>query len=105
MTEKLAAGDRVRIASVNPPGHRRTPFYIRGKEGVIERACGEFPNPEELGHGFDGLPKKRLYRVRFKQTDLWTNYRGGADDSVDVDVYEHWLQPLRVKPNRPGESA
>lgn len=94
MTARLEAGDRVRIASVHPPGHRRTPFYIRGKEGVIERACGEFANPEELGHGFDGLPKKRLYRVRFKQTDLWTDYRGGPADTVDVDVYEHWLQPL-----------
>ena len=105
MTEKLAAGDRVRIAAVNPPGHRRTPFYIRGKEGVIERAYGEFANPEELGHGFDGLPKKRLYRVRFKQTALWTDYRGGPADTVDVDVYEHWLQPVRAKPSQAGESA
>ena len=50
MTGKLAAGDRVRIVGMNPPGHRRTPFYIRGKDGVIERVCGEFANPEELGH-------------------------------------------------------
>ena len=33
-------GDRVRIKRLFPPGHRRTPFYIRGKEGVIERICG-----------------------------------------------------------------
>lgn len=96
MSEFLAAGDRVRIAAMNPPGHRRTPFYIRGKIGVIERACGEFANPEELGHGFNGMPKKRLYRVRFKQTDLWTNYTGAPTDTVDVDVYEHWLQPVRI---------
>lgn len=105
MTGKLEAGDRVRIASVNPPGHRRTPYYIRGKEGVIERACGEFANPEELGHGFDGLPKKRLYRVRFKQTDLWADYTGGPADTVDVDVYEHWLQPLPAKPQGQGDRA
>ena len=94
MTAKLKAGDAVRIAPFNPPGHRRTPFYIRGKQGVIERVCGEFPNPEELGHGFDGLPKKQLYRVRFRQQDLWSNSKGGADDTVDVDVYEHWLLPV-----------
>ena len=105
MTEKLAVGDRVRIAPVNPPGHRRTPFYIRGKEGVIQRACGEFANPEELGHGFDGLPKKRLYRVRFKQSDLWANYSGGPADTVDVDVYEHWLQCLAAKPTQQGDTA
>ena len=94
MTRMLAPGDLVRVAQTNPPGHRRTPFYVRGKQGVIERACGEFPNPEELGHGFDGLPKKQLYRVRFRQKDLWKDYRGGESDTVDVDVYEHWLIPL-----------
>ena len=91
MTEPFAPGDVVRVAGVNPPGHRRTPFYIRGKQGVIERVCGEFANPEELGYGFDGLPKKRLYRVRFRQKDLWADYDGDIGDTVDVDVYEHWL--------------
>jgi nitrile hydratase subunit beta len=94
MTRRLAAGDIVRVLRTNPPGHRRTPFYIRGKLGVIERSCGEFPNPEELGHGFDGLPKKQLYRVRFRQKDLWPDYGGGDRDTVDVDVYEHWLIPV-----------
>jgi nitrile hydratase subunit beta len=91
VTEHFAPGDPVRVASVNPPGHRRTPYYIRGKEGIVERICGEFANPEELGYGFGGLPKKRLYRVRFRQMDLWADYDGNIDDTVDVDVYEHWL--------------
>jgi len=91
MSEPFAPGDVVRVAATNPPGHRRTPFYIRGKRGVIERFCGEFANPEELGYGFDGLPKKRLYRVRFRQIDLWPAYGGDIADTVDVDVYEHWL--------------
>ena len=93
MTKPFAPGDVVWVAAVHPPGHRRTPFYIRGKQDVIERVCGEFSNPEELGYGFDGLPKKRLYRVRFRQEDLWNDYVGAAGDTVDVDVYEHWLSP------------
>jgi hypothetical protein len=93
MSHKLAAGDAVQVLRTNPPGHRRTPYYIRGKPGIVERVCGEFPNPEELGHGFDGLPKKQLYRVRFRQQDLWPDYSGGDGDTVDVDVYEHWLIP------------
>jgi nitrile hydratase len=93
MTSGLQAGDAVQILPTNPPGHRRTPYYIRGKNGVIERTCGEFPNPEELGHGFDGLPKKQLYRVRFRQRDLWPSYTGNESDTVDVDVYEHWVVP------------
>jgi len=94
VSEAFAPGDTVRVSAVNPPGHRRTPFYIRGKEGVIERVCGEFANPEELGYGFDGLPKKRLYRVRFRQKNVWPDYKGDPNDTVDVDIYEHWLSPV-----------
>jgi hypothetical protein len=96
MTRKFAVGDRVKVIRTNPPGHRRTPFYVRGKPGVVERTCGEFPNPEELGHGFDGLPKKQLYCIRFRQQDLWDAYRGRQDDTLDVDIYEHWLTPISV---------
>jgi nitrile hydratase len=97
VSEAFAPGDAVRVARVHPPGHRRTPFYIRGKEGVIERVCGEFANPEELGYGFDGLPKKRLYRVRFRQRDVWPDYAGDPNDTVDIDLYEHWLCPANTK--------
>lgn len=90
----LQPGDRVVIARVNPPGHRRTPFYVRGKVGVIERDCGDFLNPEELSYGFSGQPRRRLYRVRFRQHDVWPTYRGSADDTIDVDIYEHWLSRL-----------
>lgn len=93
MTGPFLPGDRVRVIRTNPPGHRRTPYYIRGKTGVIERVCGAFPNPEELAYGFDGLPRKNLYRVRFRQTEVWPDYKGPTDDTVDVDIYEHWLQP------------
>lgn len=104
MNRLLAAGEAVRVVKSNPPGHRRTPYYIRGKQGIVERVCGAFPNPEEKGHGFDGLPEKTLYRVRFRQTDLWPNYRGGVEDTVDVDVYEHWLIPVNKAAGHEGQS-
>ncbi len=42
---------------------------------MIERICGAFPNPEELAYGFDGEPKKVLYRVRFLQKNVWPAYQ------------------------------
>ena len=93
MKSYFKQGDPVRVIDSHPPGHRRTPYYIRGKVGEIERICGEFPNPEELAYGFDGLPKKTLYRVRFRQKDVWSDYSGPTEDTVDVDIYEHWLLP------------
>jgi len=93
MSGRFAPGERVRVIRTNPPGHRRTPYYIRGKVGEIERVCGEFPNPEELAYGFEGLPRKPLYRVRFRQKEVWPDYSGPDADTVDVDIYEHWLRP------------
>ncbi len=93
MSARFAPGDRVFVDKHYPRGHCRTPFYIRGKTGVVERICGEFANPEDLAYGRDGLPKRPLYRVRFRQTDLWPAYTGEADDTVDVEIYEHWLKP------------
>ena len=93
MKSYFKQGDPVRVIDSHPPGHRRTPYYIRGKVGEIERVCGDFPNPEELAYGFNGLPKKTLYRVRFRQKDVWSDYSGPTEDTVDVDIFEHWLLP------------
>ena len=90
---RFEVGDRVVVKRRYPPGHRRTPAYIRGKTGVIERICGTFPNPEELAYGFDGEPKKVLYRVRFLQKDVWPDYRGPARDLIEMEIFEHWLEP------------
>jgi len=90
---RFNVGDRVAVKAANPPGHRRTPHYIRGKRGVIERVCGVFPNPEELAYGFNGEPKRVLYRVRFQQRDLWANYSGSERDTIELEIYEHWLEP------------
>ena len=90
---RFNVGDRVRVKAVHPPGHRRTPSYIRGKEGAIERVCGAFPNPEELAYGFDGEPKRVLYRVRFRQEQVWTRYDGAEGDFLELEIYEHWLDP------------
>jgi len=88
------AGDRVRVRFAHPPGHVRTPYYIRGRRGVIERLCGAYRNPEELAYARSGLPAQPLYRVRFLQRDVWPDYAGSPSDSVDVEIYQHWLEPV-----------
>jgi hypothetical protein len=90
---RFNGGDRVMVKDNHPPGHRRTPAYVRGKSGVIERVCGSFPNPEELAYGFDGEPKRVLYRVRFQQQHVWPSYEGPAHDFIELEIYEHWLEP------------
>jgi nitrile hydratase subunit beta len=92
MSKSFTIGERVHVRAMFGPGHLRTPYYIRGKTGVIERVLDAFPNPELAAYGKDG-PKQRLYRVRFAQKEVWPDYIGPAADTVDVELYEHWLEP------------
>jgi hypothetical protein len=89
---QFSAGDRVKVRAAYPIGHVRTPTYVRGKHGVIERVCGAFPNPEELAYGRPGLPAQPLYRVRFQQNEVWPDYAGQAGDVLEVEIYQHWLE-------------
>jgi len=93
MSARFKPGERVSVRRADPIGHVRTPHYVRGKTGEVERICGEFANPEELAFGRSGLPRRPLYRVRFRQREVWPDYRGAASDSLDVEIYEHWLEP------------
>lgn len=89
---KFSVGQRVKVSAAAPLGHVRTPWYCRGKTGLIERYCGSFPNPEELAYARAGTPEKGLYRVRFPSHELWDGYEGAATDTTDVEIYDQWLE-------------
>jgi nitrile hydratase len=90
---KFKPGERVKVMKAYPLGHVRTPYYIRGCTGTVERICGSFPNPEELAQMRNGLPALPLYRVRFRQKEVWPDYRGNEDDVLEVEIFQHWLEP------------
>ena len=93
MNARFGVGDRVRVRWAHPPGHVRTPFYVLGRVGVVERLLGTFRNPEELAYGRGGEPAQPLYRVRFMQREVWSDYAGRDSDTVDIEIYQHWLEP------------
>ncbi len=94
MNPRFGLGDSVRIRQACPPGHVRTPYFIRGKSGEVIRSLGAYPNPEELAYGRDGKPALPVYWVKFMQTELWSDYTGEAKDTTVVEVMENWLEPL-----------
>ena len=83
--------------------HLRTPGYVHGCTGVIERYCGVFADPSVLA--FRGNQQmQHLYRVRFNQSDLWPTAAldtttpvignagtAGTADTVDVEIFQDWL--------------
>lgn len=97
MSPRFAIGQRVRVRAAFPPGHVRTPFFVRGKTGAVTEVLGLYRNPEELAYGRSGEPALPLYRVIFDTAELWNDYKGAAADTTVVDIYENWLEPLEEK--------
>ena len=92
MSARFAAGVAVTVVDRWPeadgPVHVRTPHYVRGKAGRVERCLGAFPNPEDLAFARPAATIP-LYHVRFAGDVLWAE--GGGD--LLVEVFEHWLEP------------
>lgn len=93
MSERFSVGDAVRVRRAFPPGHVRAPYFARGKTGTVGAVAGAYRNPEALAYGRYDCEVLPLYRVVFKQSDLWADYEGGPKDTTVVDVYENWLEP------------
>jgi nitrile hydratase subunit beta len=91
---RFAPGDKVRVAAHVAIGHCRTPWYLRGKRGEIALIHGTFRDPERLAYHQPGLPAQVLYKVRFKQREIWDRYDGPQADQLEADIFEYWLEPL-----------
>ena len=89
---RFATGQRVRIADRTPPVHHRVPAYAKGRTGIVERVCGRHGEPEKFIRG-DGEPRQRVYRVRIPQQELWRGYEGTSGDQLEIEIFEHWLEP------------
>ena len=73
--------------------HLRTPGYLFGAVGVVDRFLGCFPNPEEKAFSSNqeaGL--QPLYLVAFKNRDLWEGMEVHGDDGVTAEIYQPWLE-------------
>lgn len=90
---RFAPGDAVVVSDRPALGHCRTPFYLRGRRGVVAAVQGAFRDPEKLAYHKPGLPLEPLYKIRFLQKDLWPAYAGRAEDHLEADIYDGWLEP------------
>ncbi len=97
MSTRFTVGETVKVRAAFPPGHVRTPFFVRGKTGRVTAVLGPYRNPEELAYGRSGEPALPLYRVIFDTAELWDDYQGAEKDTTVVDIYENWLEPEAEK--------
>ena len=91
----MAERQYMRVRADMPPGHVRTPAYLRGKLGWVERTLGPFPNPEQLAYRHQGQPLP-LMRMRFTMAEVWGHDTQTPDDTIDAEIYSHWLEPAEA---------
>lgn len=85
---RFAVGDVVRVWNRHPPGHTRTPRYVRKATGRVRRVHGAFPVADEVAHG--GHTVEPVYSVRFDAGELWGDDTDG--DAVCIDMWERYLE-------------
>ena len=87
---RFGPGDVVRVRAWHPRGHTRTPRYVQGKRGTVERVDGSFNFPDFEAHSDARIPDP-TYSVRFSAVELWGE---GAEPgaSVNVDLWERYLE-------------
>ena len=90
-------GEQARIETKFPVGHYRVPMYMRGKNVTIVRNLGRHINPEEEAFGRNAGNEKWYYMVSIRQIDLWARYQGQPDDTLQIEVFENWLSPIKIK--------
>lgn len=93
MTPRFAPGDAVLVKDAWPeregPCHIRTPHYLRGRPGKVERVLGAFANPEDLAFARPAETRV-LYHVLFASPPVFPDLKPG--DDVLVEIFEHWLE-------------
>jgi nitrile hydratase subunit beta len=94
MTARYSMGETVRVAHRDDERHHRVPAYVKGHAGTIVRICEPQVQPEMSAYHEPGEPRRTVYRVSLDQTDLWPDYDGPESDTVEIEIFEHWLEPV-----------
>jgi nitrile hydratase subunit beta len=88
-------GDLVHVSVRFPVGHYRVPMYMRGKQVEIIRILGLYVNPEEEAFGRNAGNKMWCYMIRIPQNKLWSGYAGDEGDTLEVEIFESWLEEIK----------
>jgi len=91
---KFNVGDKVKVRDLPAMFYTRTPEYCRGAEGTIAEVTYESPAPEDEAWDREDAKAEWFYIVRFNQAALWDNYTGPANDTLQTEIPERWLEAV-----------
>jgi nitrile hydratase len=90
-TQRFEVGDRVRVRNDHPKGHTRSPRYLRGKTGVIQRCHGHEIYPDSNSEYLADQPQV-VYSVRFDGREIWESSAEPAT-LLSIDLWDSYLDP------------
>ena len=91
---RFSPGERVRARNLHPRGHTRQPRYVRGRVGTVVEDFGVYALQDSDAAGQQPADRpQHVYSVRFEARELWGD-RAAAGDSVYVDLWEDYLEPV-----------
>ena len=82
-------GDTVRARVHGISTHTRLPGYVRGRNGTIERYCGNHVLPDANALGDERA--EPLYTVMFEAGTLWPEAKGRRE-RVHLDLWQSYLE-------------
>ena len=91
---QFSLGQKVEIDSRFESRHHRVPAYAKGANGVITEICNLAPIPEQIAMIQNPPERVPVYRVKLEQQQLWSDYQGLHSDSLEIEIYQHWLKPI-----------
>src|SRR3990167_6967178 len=88
---EFKVGDYVRVKHENTltrwrKPHIRTPGYIFGAVGQIQRIIGTFEDPSLFAFRLEGRTQI-LYKVSFLQRHIWSHYKGNQNDFITAKKF------------------
>lgn len=89
---KFKVGDAVLVRELPVVFYTRTPEYVRGATGEIATVAYESPAAEDETWDRPDARPEWFYVVRFNMSELWDGYTGTADDVIQTEIPERWLQ-------------
>lgn len=94
---RFKEGDRVLVKDLPNLFYNRTQMYLRGVEGTIAEIIYSTLIPEDEAFNRDDAPPQQFYIVRFRQKDLWPEYRFDKD-TLQSELPDSWLEPAGGRP-------
>ena len=91
---RFAVGDRVFVRTLPTFFYTRTQEYLRGLTGTVAKVSYESPAPEDEAFDREEAKPEWFYIVRFAMTDIWTDYAGCPNDTLQAEIVERWLRPV-----------